>query len=102
VLLLGVGHDSNTSLHLAEFRAEWPSKKPILQGAPILVEDERQWVEIQDVSWDDSDFERIGADFEQAGPGNVRRGPIGMGEARLFAQKNLVDFAVTWMETHRQ
>jgi aminoglycoside N3'-acetyltransferase len=25
-----------------------------------------------------------------------------LGEARLFAQKNLVDFAVTWMETHRR
>ena len=101
VLLLGVGHDSDTSLHLAEYRAEWPSKKPIIQGAPILVEGERQWIEIQDVSWDDSDFQTIGKAFEESGPKTLRLGRIGQAEARLFAQKDLVDFAVTWMETHR-
>jgi len=35
VLLLGVGHDTNTSLHLAEYLAVWPSKRTREQGAAV-------------------------------------------------------------------
>ena len=52
VLLIGCGHGSNTSLHLAEHRAEWPGKKRILQGAPIMDESGR----------------RVWRRFEQLGP----------------------------------
>ena len=34
-VLIGCGHGSNTSLHLAEHRAEWPGKKRILKEALI-------------------------------------------------------------------
>ena len=34
VLLLGVGHDNNTSLHLAEYLADWPSKPTGSRGPP--------------------------------------------------------------------
>lgn len=34
VLLLGVGHDNNTSLHLAEYRAEFPGRRWEGQGSP--------------------------------------------------------------------
>lgn len=43
VLLVGVGHESNSSFHLAEYRANWPSKKTVAEGAPILVDGERRW-----------------------------------------------------------
>ncbi len=39
VLLLGVGHDSNTSLHLAEYRADYPGKRLITCGAPVADRD---------------------------------------------------------------
>ena len=33
VLLLGVGHESNTSMHLAEYRATFPTKHIVQEGA---------------------------------------------------------------------
>ena len=100
VLLLGVGHGNNTSLHMAEYRAALPGRRRITTGAPVLVDGERRWVSFEDVDWDDSDFERIGADFA-ADTGLERRGPVGAGEGRLLPQAPLVDYAVAWMERHR-
>lgn len=100
VLLLGAGHGSNTSLHLSEYRARWPSKKNAPQGAPILVDGERRWVEYEDLEWDDEDFPAIGAAFE-AETGEVRIGKVARAESRLMRQRPLVDFGVRWMEQHR-
>lgn len=101
VLLLGVGHDRNTSLHLCEYRAEFPSKKTMRQGAPVLVAGERRWAEFQDLDWDEDDFVALGAAFEQEA-GAVRVGRVGTGEARLMRQRELVDFGVRWMEQNRR
>ena len=101
VLLLGVGHANNTSLHLAEYRANYPSKKIIQQGAPILVASKRVWQIFADLDTDDNDFETIGAAFAKE-TGLEQKGPIGLGEARLMPQRGLVDFAVSWMEKNRR
>ncbi len=101
VLLLGVGHDSNTSLHLAEYRADYPGRKLALQGSPVMVDGCRVWRVLQDFNIDSDDFAAIGADFA-AVDGNVRRGPVGEGEAQLMSQRRLVDFGVRWMETQRK
>jgi aminoglycoside 3-N-acetyltransferase len=100
VLLLGVGHGNNTSLHLAEYRASWPGRRTILTGAPLLVDGERRWVAFEDLDWDDDDFPRIAADFA-ADTGLERRGPAGRGEAILVPQQPLVDYAVAWIERFR-
>jgi aminoglycoside 3-N-acetyltransferase len=100
VLLLGVGHARNTSLHLCEYRAHFPSRKTSPQGAPILVDGERRWVEFEDLEWDDEDFPQIGAAFE-AETDEVRIGKIALAESRLMRQRALVDFGVRWMERHR-
>lgn len=100
VLLLGVGYDRNTSLHLCEYRARLDSKKTIRQGAPMLVDGERRWVEHEDLDWDDSDFTRLGADFEKETDA-VNVGAVGIGESRLMRQRALVDYGVDWMEQHR-
>jgi aminoglycoside 3-N-acetyltransferase len=63
VLLLGVGHRSNTSLHLAEYRAEYPSKRLIKCGAPVMIGGRRKWVEFQNIDLEDSDFDVIGESF---------------------------------------
>jgi aminoglycoside 3-N-acetyltransferase len=101
VLLLGVGHENNTSLHLAEYRAEFASKKVVINGAPILVEGNRQWVKIQDIDLNSDDFATIGADYETE-TGQVVRGRVAQGEALLMPQKTLVDYGVQWMEKNRQ
>ncbi|MEN8241020.1 MAG: AAC(3) family N-acetyltransferase, partial [Chloroflexota bacterium] len=61
VLLLGVGHSNNTSLHLAENRADFPGKTLTLNGAPIEVDGERQWVKFEEIDYNDKDFSQIGS-----------------------------------------
>jgi aminoglycoside 3-N-acetyltransferase len=98
VLLLGVGHDSNTSLHLAEYRSG--RAKPGKNGAPQLVDGVRCWVEFEDLEIDSDDFPQIGESFER-GVG-VRRGRVAQAEAILVPQRPLVDHAVDWMLEHRR
>jgi aminoglycoside 3-N-acetyltransferase len=100
VLLLGVGHESNTSLHLAEYRAEWPGKKLIAQGAPVVIDGERRWERFQDVDLDSDDFEALGTDFERD-TNSVRLGRVGLASSRLMAQRAAVDYAVAWIPAHR-
>lgn len=100
VLLLGVGHANNSSLHLAEYRAEWPGKPALRQGAPVLSAGRRQWVWFESLDLNPDDFPALGADFE-AQTAFVRVGQVARAAARLLPQRPLVDFAVAWMEQHR-
>ncbi len=100
VLLLGVGHANNTSLHLAEHRADYPGKRLIRAGAPVLVGGERRWVEFDDLDWSDEDFPALGADFARE-TGLERSGGVGRATALLMPQRHLVDYAVGWMQRNR-
>lgn len=99
VLLLGVGHNRNTSLHLAEYRALYPGKQETRNGAPMLVNGRQSWIELRDILLDESDFERIGQSFSETT--QVRGGRVGNGQAWLMPQRALVDYAVNWMAKHR-
>jgi len=99
VLLLGVGHSNNTILHLSEYRAVYPGKLWVTQGAPVTINGERRWVTFEDLDGEDDDFADIGSAF--ADSGNERRGPVGSGEARLMRARDIVDYAVAWMTMHR-
>ncbi|WP_028608777.1 aminoglycoside N(3)-acetyltransferase [Paenibacillus harenae] len=100
VLLLGVDHGNNTSIHLAEYRANFIGKKAITNKAPIWVDGIKKWTEFEDIELNSDDFDRIGEAFEQV-TGVVRRGKIANADARLMPVKPLVDFAVAWMEENR-
>ena len=100
VLLLGVGHDANTSLHLAEWRQFEPPLH--VTGSSVRQPDgSGHWVTWTDVAEDESDFERIGADFEAATDA-ARVGQVGNATAKLMPQRALVDFATRWMADHRR
>jgi aminoglycoside 3-N-acetyltransferase len=99
VLLLGVDHWNNTSLHLAEFRANWPGKRTLRTGSAMLVDGQRQWVTYETLGFSPDDFGEIGAAFDQAH--NIAVQHINDAEMRFFRQRLLVDFAVAWMERHR-
>ncbi len=101
VLLLGVNFSNTTSLHLAEYRADYPSKKTKQRGAPITVEGKREWVQFQDFEWDDSDFNLIGKDFADS-TGLVMSGSVGSGHGLLMPQRQLVDHAQGWIEKNRR
>ena len=100
VLLIGVDHGNNTSLHLAESRAGFPGKRYHLEGAPMLVEGRRQWCTFEELAVDDADFARLGEEYA-ASSGRERRTALGMATLRLVRQRDIVDYAVPWLERHR-
>jgi aminoglycoside 3-N-acetyltransferase len=93
VLLLGVGHNRNTSLHLAEYRAG--NATPDRSGAP----GKSGWQPFDDIEFHDELFAELGDDYETANA--VVRGSVGSAESRLFRQREAVDFAVEWLRAHR-
>ena len=97
ILLLGVKHENNTSLHLAEYRADFPGKKEDKQAAPLLITGARRWVEFLDYDEHSEEFNKIGKAYRKS-RGLEYRGKIGMAKSILIPQRGLVDFAVTWME----
>jgi aminoglycoside 3-N-acetyltransferase len=101
VLLLGVPYDNNTSLHLAESRANWPSKTVEKQGAAVLIDGERSWQNWEQLAWHEEDFNALGRAFEAAHPEAVTVGKVGRSESRLMQQRVLVDFAAAWMSENR-
>ncbi len=103
VLLLGVGHSSNTSIHLAEYRADFPTKCVVQEGAPISQAGSRRWTTFEDINVDDSDFDRLGEDFLHAEAGKVvQQGKIGIADCQLMPQRTIVDFAVDWLGGNRK
>lgn len=98
VLMLGTGWDTCTSFHLAEYR--WGDAPRHTEGAAVHGRDgERAWVTWEDVAFDSSDFELIGADLPGFVP--VRTGLVGNGTGTLVPQAAAVDFAARWLPLHR-
>ena len=102
-LLIGVGYERNSSLHLAEYRAAYLSKRLVQEGAPICTSGVRTWTTFENVGLDDSDFEQIGDAFVNSDVGSaVHRGKVGLADCQLMSQREIVDFAVDWIEAHRR
>ena len=99
VLLLGVEHWNNSSLHLAEFRADYPSKRKMKSGCAMLVNGQREWVWYECLEFQSDDFGTLGKAFDEAHGLSIPK--IGNAEARFFRQRVLVDFAIDWMEKNR-
>lgn len=98
VLLLGCGHGSNTSLHLAEARQ--PSPPRGAASAALLKPDgKRRWATWEEVAVDEDDFEQLGAAFEATGAATIGR--VGEATARLMSQRALVDFGTAWIAANR-
>lgn len=99
ILLLGVGHERNTSLHLAEHRAVWPSKRHYTEGTAVVMNGERRWISYNELDLNDTDFPAIGESF--AACGSARTGAVGQAAAILCEQRALIDFATEWMSANR-
>jgi len=97
VLLLGVGHASNSSLHLAEHRVPDPPRES--SSAAVATPEGGRWATWEDVVADEEDFERLGAAFDATG--RTRTGRAGEGEAHLMRQRELVEFAAGWLAANR-
>jgi len=101
VLLLGVNFENNTSLHLAELRADFPSKKVVEQSGPIIKNGNRSWVPIKSLEDNTNDFMKIGRAYRKSG-GRIKTGKIGNAKAELIPQRDLVDFTARWMSENRK
>jgi aminoglycoside 3-N-acetyltransferase len=95
ILLIGVGYDRNSSLHLAETRARYRRTK--LRRVPIKRDGTIVWEEHPDVADDGGVlFPGIGAAFDATG--RVTMGHVGSAESRLMRQRDLVDFATPLLD----
>lgn len=99
VLLIGVGYDKNTSLHLADVRAEYPGKHDSTEHSAIMENGHRIWKEYSTLFVDGEDFNEIGDAFEQEY--TVSKVSLGNGTITFMKQRALVDFAVKWIERNR-
>jgi aminoglycoside 3-N-acetyltransferase len=100
IMLLGVGHSNNSSLHLAEYRSEYHGKQYKSVGSAIIENHKRVWKEWLEIDHYSEDFRQIGKEFEDII--NYKPKKVGIGEARLLSQKDIVDFAIRWMFKNRE
>lgn len=100
VLLLGVGHARNTSLHLAEYRARWPGRRAVIERLPVTRDGVTRYEAFRDVARRDALFPRIGAAFDVE-RGLTRCDKVGAADARFMPQRELVDYAVGFLESGR-
>ena len=100
VLLLGTGYDKNTSIHLADVKAEYPSKHNCVEYSAIMENGERVWKPYETLFVDGEDFEQIGEAFEKECI--VKKVKIGDATVRFMKQRDIVDFAVKWIEENRK
>lgn len=108
VLLLGPVLSNITLLHHAEQLAQMPDKRIDRYTMPVMRDDERVWVTIEEYDTtdgiadfgEDDTFAAIGRAFLAAGRGRNAR--VGAAEAALLPAVDLVSFAVEWMEARWQ
>lgn len=100
VLLMGVGYDKSTSIHLADARAVYPSKHTITESSAIMLDGKREWVTYETLFVDGEDFEEIGIAFEKSHA--FKQAYLGNTIIKSMNQKDLVDFAVEWIEANRE
>ena len=99
ILLLGVGYNKNTSLHLAEVHANFPGKAFCDESSAVMVDGKREWITYNTQAVDDSDFIELGKAYDEAH--NIVVHQIGHADVRLIRQRHLVDWATKWMECNR-
>ena len=99
VLLIGVGYDKNTSLHLADVRAEYSGKHNCTEYSAIMENGERVWKAYETLFVDGEDFEEIGKAFENNC--SVKKQSLGNATITFMKQRELVDFATKWIESNR-
>lgn len=100
VLLIGCGYDKNTSIHLADAVADYPSKHNEINSSAVMVNGERKWVSYETLAVDGEDFVQIGEDFEKTH--EVKTTVVGNAVLRFMRQRDIVDYAVKWIEKNRR
>jgi aminoglycoside 3-N-acetyltransferase len=99
ILLIGVDHESNTALHHAESKIVTLATPRETTGAAVIENGVRKWIEWEQTAYDSSDFRELGLAFESAIGYETKQ--VGQAESRLLPMRELVDFAIGWMQENR-
>ncbi len=99
ILMIGVGHDKNTSIHLGEVMADFDGKRFTTEHSAMLVDGKREWVAYETQDVDDVDFVELGKDFDR--DNNVIRHKVGDATVKYIEQRPFVDYTIKWFEKHR-
>lgn len=97
ILLIGVGYDNCTSLHMAE--TLYPETPKMKIGAAVRVHGKRRWETWEEIEFDSDRFPEIGRDYERDG-GETVTGKLGAADCKLLRIKPLVDYGVKWLAEH--
>lgn len=93
ILLIGVSHESNTSLHLAEEKCKYYPKEK--KSSPVYNErGEREWKYYKQANYSTEFFNIIGNEFEKKHTFN--KGRVGTADSKLISQKEIVNYAHQW------
>ena len=100
ILLIGVGHLNNTSLHFAEAMADIKNFPKITRGTAMMVNGKRVWKTWEEIDYDSDDFDEVGKAYEQ----KINYEPVSVGQAktRLISMRRLIHFAIRWFEENRR
>jgi aminoglycoside 3-N-acetyltransferase len=96
VMLLGVTFNSCTAFHLADYR-----HSPRLEKNRFVatVDGSRQWMNVSDITFDDSDFGDIGCQVIKTG--SFKEISVGATHCWTFSIADAISTATTWMEANR-
>ena len=98
ILMMGVGYEACSALHLAEYRyTDRPPKRDY--ECVVSIDGERGWTSYRDVILDDEEFRLIGWQAEKRVESAC--GCVGDAECRLVPLRDVVDFATDWMARYR-
>lgn len=97
ILLIGVGYDNCTSLHMAE--ALYPDTPKIKVGASVRVRGKSCWRSWKEIELNSDRFPELGRDYEQNG-GESLNGKLGAADCKLLPIRPLVDYGVKWLAAH--
>ncbi|CEJ92897.1 hypothetical protein VHEMI08524 [[Torrubiella] hemipterigena] len=98
IVLLGVGFDVCTMMHLAEYRLETTPREQ--NSFAFEVDGQHVWKTVEDAVVDNEDFEAIGKEFVAAT--GLYPSKVGDASCYVVSAKELVVFTETWMKAHRR
>lgn len=101
ILLLGAPKDSNTSLHLAEYRQNNTFVKEKIWDVKVKEGMKEVWTTYRDINNESDDFDRLFEDFHKE-TDYVKQGMVGEAKSYFIPMRQMVDYAVGWMDKNRK
>ncbi|WP_323858750.1 aminoglycoside 3-N-acetyltransferase [Xenorhabdus doucetiae] len=110
VLMIGAPYDTMSLLHHAEHLANIPNKNIRKMEIPLLQNNQTVWVMLEEFDTVDSVceqfyqgyFKDIVEHFCYSHPELTLKGTIGSANALLVPAKEILDYAIHWMENYRK